>query len=275
MTYLEKQRLYSQIKFWGIFFVVFLFAILVLSWSVPRIGDSFNELGIDRFVFGIGMFLFGMFVYWFTSKCGYKLAYWAHELEKQISSFSNGIKGEEIFNESLKEHLKPNSVVLRSIDTGYGDVDFLIIDPRGVFVVEVKHYSGAMYVEENYVWRTYQSGDTRIKDSKSPFKQVQRLKSFVSRKLALAKVDPKHFVAVVAFSGNAVDLKERPSHVWVCNGGNNLDRSLVGLLNRPVVLSNKEINDIKEVFSAKTIESKIKNQINTLDSEKPITSSSS
>ena len=258
MTYLEKQRLYSQIKLWGIFFMIFLLATLTLSWSVPRMGDSFNEMGIEKFVLGIGMFLLGMLVSSFTSKCGYKLAYWSHELEKKISSFSKGIKGEEIFNESLKAHLKPNSVVLRSIDTGYGDVDFLIIDPRGVFVVEVKNYSGNMYVEEDYVWRTYQSGDTRIKDSKSPFKQVQRSKSFVSRKLASAKVDPKHFVAVVAFSANAVELKDRPSHVWVCNGGHNFNRSLVGLLDREPVLTTKEINDIKDVFSANTIESKIK-----------------
>lgn len=248
MNYSEKKLLSAQVKFWSIVFVLLLFGLGALLWSVPKMSESLKALGVEKFVFGIAMFLVGFFCHWVFNKCGDDLEAFLEKLDKTILSFGKGIKGELLFEEVLKKYLTSTSKLIHSIDTGYGDVDFLLVDERGVFVFEVKNYKGKMYIEDEFVWRVYNSGDKLIKDSKSPCMQALNSKNYVINKLSSAALNIFSVTTVLAFVDDEVELKAQPKHVWVCNGKKNLDKSLTSLLNRPEVLTEKEIKRISELF---------------------------
>lgn len=93
-----------------------------------------------------------------------------------------GLEGEDIAAELIKRILREDDVYLRNInivfDEKEAELDSVVINKYGVFVIEVKSYIGSLYgSEDDYEWQKYKTtsaGNTYEKTVKNPLRQVKR-----------------------------------------------------------------------------------------------------
>lgn len=90
--------------------------------------------------------------------------------------------GERIASGILQEILSPKDVLLTNVELSFDgkrtELDNVIINNRGVFIIEVKNYSGELFgTEEDYEWiqsKMTSGGNFYQKQVKNPIKQVNR-----------------------------------------------------------------------------------------------------
>lgn len=92
-----------------------------------------------------------------------------------------GELGERIFNDALKSILRSDDILLSNISITYNEqkteLDSIIINSFGIFVIEVKNYSGIMHGNINdFEWTKITCTDSiqHTKSVKNPVKQVKR-----------------------------------------------------------------------------------------------------
>lgn len=98
-----------------------------------------------------------------------------------------GRQGEEFATEVIREILKEGDILLTNVRIHMGDknaeLDNVIINDRGVFIIEVKNYSGELIgEEEDAEWIKIHNplgGNAYQKTVKNPIKQVQRQKDIL------------------------------------------------------------------------------------------------
>ena len=129
-----------------------------------------------------------------------------------------GKEGEKEATEIIKRVLRENDILLTNVRIQYKEketeLDNVIINNRGVFIIEVKNYSGVLIGGENdYEWTKYKvsrGGNTYEKQVRNPIKQVKRQVYILSRFL-------KYFVINVWFDG----------YVLLLNRNGPVDSSLI------------------------------------------------
>lgn len=95
------------------------------------------------------------------------------ELFHQLQSFTKGIDGEKQVRALLKKNLNdeytylPNYVIPK---TFVGDIDGLLVGPKGVIIIEVKNWFGSFLVQSGNIYRK-SNPDAQLKN---PFIQVAR-----------------------------------------------------------------------------------------------------
>lgn len=100
-----------------------------------------------------------------------------------------GKEGEKEATEIIKRVLRENDILLTNVRIQYKEketeLDNVIINNRGVFIIEVKNYSGILIGGENdYEWTKYKvsrGGNTYEKQVRNPIKQVKRQVYILSR----------------------------------------------------------------------------------------------
>ncbi|MBR4701386.1 MAG: NERD domain-containing protein [Oscillospiraceae bacterium] len=103
---------------------------------------------------------------------------WSYTPEEKIS----GIRGEEqafrIISSVLREGDRLFSNVSISYDGKPTELDFVVVNAFGVFILEVKNYKGILFgAEDDYEWEKYKKTDTGnsyVRPVKNPIKQVRR-----------------------------------------------------------------------------------------------------
>ncbi len=93
-----------------------------------------------------------------------------------------GRRGEQFAAQIIREILNDKDVLLTNVKVSFGDkhaeLDSVIINNRGVFIIEVKNYSGELYGDEDdYEWiknKYTPAGNFYQKSVKNPIKQVKR-----------------------------------------------------------------------------------------------------
>ena len=93
-----------------------------------------------------------------------------------------GRQGERYANSVIREVLKEGDVLLSNVQLSYDgkdtELDNLVINNRGVFIIEVKNYSGVLAGgEDDYEWiqsKMTPGGNFYQKKVKNPIKQVSR-----------------------------------------------------------------------------------------------------
>lgn len=117
-----------------------------------------------------------------------------------------GDAGEKFANSRINELLNENDIHLNNIVIESNDkrieIDNLIINENGIFIVEVKNYVGRLYgdVEDKY-WTKYKiavSGETYSKKVKNPIKQAKTqlyfLKEFLKENGIYIRIEPYAFL---------------------------------------------------------------------------------
>lgn len=96
--------------------------------------------------------------------------------QREIKSAGN--KGEAYFNNMLKSILRDDDVLIRNVCLQKAEIDSLIINNNGIFIVEVKNYNGRLYGDiDDFEWtkeKISPGGNVFYKQVKNPIKQIKR-----------------------------------------------------------------------------------------------------
>lgn len=95
-----------------------------------------------------------------------------------------GTHGEIVFRHKIRDVLDSNDVLLNNVEVEVEDedlrteIDSLIINKNGIFIVEVKNYNGKLYGDaDDREWDKYKitpGGQVFSKTVRNPFKQINR-----------------------------------------------------------------------------------------------------
>lgn len=93
-----------------------------------------------------------------------------------------GRRGERAATMRIKTVLREDDVLLTNVSISYdgrpAELDNVIVNKYGVFIIEVKNYSGRLSgFEDDYEWRKVHisdAGNPYVKTVKNPIKQVKR-----------------------------------------------------------------------------------------------------
>lgn len=113
------------------------------------------------------------------------LPQWNFGIKRDIASDireqkAAGKRGEIIFDNVLKDIIRPDDTILSNISITYNEqkteLDFVIINRCGIFVIEVKNYSGTMYGGvDDFKWeKTKTNNNIYTKCVQNPVRQVKR-----------------------------------------------------------------------------------------------------
>lgn len=93
-----------------------------------------------------------------------------------------GRRGETAATNAIKSVLRDGDLLFTNIEISFdgkpAELDNVVVNNYGVFIIEVKNYKGRLYGnEDDYEWKKYKDdgyGNTFEKDVKNPIKQVKR-----------------------------------------------------------------------------------------------------
>ena len=160
-----------------------------------------------------------------------------------------GRRGEEIATDIISRVLTDDDILLTNVRISFegsrSEVDNLIINSHGVFIIEAKNYVGELVGGlDDYEWKKYKTtpgGDIYCKTVKNPIKQVKRQIYILSHILRQHKLD--------VWVDGYVILLEKNSPVddnMILESLSDIDKAIHGLgSNR---LSDREIDIITGIF---------------------------
>ena len=159
-----------------------------------------------------------------------------------------GNKGERIAKSIIKDILFENDYYLYNVKIQYKnrktELDNLIINEYGIFIIEVKNLNGKLVGGENdYEWTKYKQSydDTFVKKVKNPIKQVKREASILGN-LLKEKGIYTWVNGYVYFVNNNSTIRDK--HIL-----NNVDEINKRIhTTKKKKLSNQTINEIKAII---------------------------
>jgi hypothetical protein len=117
-------------------------------------------------------------------------------LDYEADKFFYGKTGEEEVVAELKEFLDDNYIYIRNYiipNTKIGDIDGLIIGPRGIILLEIKNYEGIFRISGIDMYRRRGHGNYQLY-KKNPIKQILRQKeclaNFLTQKGINIRISP-------------------------------------------------------------------------------------
>lgn len=160
-----------------------------------------------------------------------------------------GRRGEEVATDIISRVLTDDDILLTNVRISFegsrSEVDNLIINSHGVFIIEAKNYVGELVGGlDDYEWKKYKTtpgGDIYCKTVKNPIKQVKRQIYILSHILRQHKLD--------VWVDGYVILLEKNSPVddnMILESLSDIDKAIHGLGNNR--LSDKEIDIITGIF---------------------------
>ena len=160
-----------------------------------------------------------------------------------------GRRGEEVATDIISQVLTDDDILLTNIEISFegsrSEIDNLIINSHGVFIIEVKNYVGELVGGlDDYEWKKYKTtpgGDIYRKTVKNPIKQVKRQIYILSHILRQHKLD--------VWVDGYVILLERNSPVddkMILESLADIDKAIHKVENQR--LSEREISIITNIF---------------------------
>lgn len=119
-----------------------------------------------------------------------------------------GRRGEEFASNVIRKVLRDGDCLFTNVEISYEDkrteLDDVVVNKYGVFIIEVKNYNGRLVgSEDDYEWQKYHTtdaGNTYVKTVKNPIKQVKRQIYILARFL-------DYYGEIVWVSGYAILLQ--------------------------------------------------------------------
>lgn len=160
-----------------------------------------------------------------------------------------GNAGEDSAASAIKRILQEGDQCFRNVSIQHDgqetELDFLIINRNGVFIIEVKNYSGEIIGKEgDRYWektKTSQGGNEYVKRIENPIPQIKREERILGQFLRSEKIR-------VWVKGYVYFIRcNRPfRNRYLLNTGNDIDREIHQETDRP--LSEKKIEQIIEAL---------------------------
>jgi len=170
-------------------------------------------------------------------------------LFENIGNFKKGKRGEDEVAAMLKENLDDNYTCVENYmipNARIGDIDGLLIGPKGVVILEVKNYQGVFRISGPDLYRRNR-GDNYTLYKKSPFIQATRQKNYLSKYFKDKCIGDVPVKAIVIFPEAKISSINGETGVFVTE-------------------NNKLVNHIFQLSSVPNWDSSLENQIiNALD----------
>lgn len=113
-------------------------------------------------------------------------------LEKRAGNYGEKV-ARDIICKSLTEEDKLFTNISFEYDGRLTELDNIIVNKYGVFIIEVKNYMGELHgSEDDFEWKKYKTtdaGNTYIKNVKNPIKQVKRQIYLLAQYLQLNNIN--------------------------------------------------------------------------------------
>ena len=102
--------------------------------------------------------------------------------EEESPQRENGRQGEQQAAELIRSVLREGDHLFTNVEISFqgrpAEIDAVVVNTCGVFVIEVKNYSGKLVGgEDDYDWKKYhmtEAGNVYVKTVKNPIKQMKR-----------------------------------------------------------------------------------------------------
>ncbi len=186
--YLQAQHAHWNRRAWGRFWA--LMGLVALAgvvgicggaWLAARWGRTWGYVGVA------GELLLVLLVW--------RLTPWLDGVVNRRRAYRVGMAGEARLEEALRKGLDGRWALYRNLalPDGQGDVDAVLVGPRGVYALEVKAYSGA-YRYRGEVWERKVRGRWRpieASPSKQAFRNALRLASYLRDRGVEVWVEPR------------------------------------------------------------------------------------
>ena len=133
--------------------------------------------------------------------------------------------GEEKAKEMIQSVMHGDDYLFTNVKIEYdgrnAELDNVIVNKYGVFIIEVKNYSGYLVGDENdYEWKQYkatETGNVYVKNVKNPIKQMKRQIYILSNKFKFYvmlmnlnnPIDSPYFLSCAADIDKAIHSKNR------------------------------------------------------------------
>jgi len=167
------------------------------------------------------------------------LIYFAGVIEDPVEEA--GRRGEEVATDIISTLLKDSDYLLTNVNLSYEgkrtEIDNLIVNEKGVFIIEVKNYVGDLYGDvDDDQWKKYKTtpgGDVYVKPVRNPIKQVNRQVYILSKVLKSHNINVWVEGYVMLIEQNSP--VDNPAILWdkrdisraIHGGQNQLDRRTV------------------------------------------------
>lgn len=128
-------------------------------------------------------------------------------------SWKKGAKGENLVAKSLntlpKDYFVFNDV---NLPDGRGNIDHVVVGPKGIFAIETKNLSGSFIVEDD-IWY-YHRGTRATKSKSQPGKQIKRNAMILSNHLKANGINTSDLWinSIVAFYNPNLSIKKYPKY---------------------------------------------------------------
>ena len=146
-----------------------------------------------------------------------------------------GRQGEETVRKAMEGILRDKDRLLTNVEIEYEDrraeLDCVVVNQYGVFIIEVKNYKGRLVGgEEDYEWEKYkttEAGNTYEKTVKNPIRQVRREVYLLASYFRHFGVDAwVEGYTILLYDNSPVDSK------YVLHGVADIDRAIHSSRNR-------------------------------------------
>lgn len=174
-------------------------------------------------------------------------------LKIEANNYASGLAGEERLAAVLSEHLDDSWSLYQNLllPDGRGDIDAVLVGPRGVYVLEVKHYSNThrnhgldWQRRANKTWEPIQS---------NPSRQAQNNAKRLARFFGKQSIDASVATRVVWASDSALVIEEPAVQIWQLNhasaiqddikGGNVVEKAALEKANMTLLQLSAESTD--------------------------------
>jgi hypothetical protein len=140
----------------------------------------------------------------------------AQSLQEDLEFFKYGKEGENKVLQILEESLDDNFTYITNYvipNTRIGDIDGLLIGPKGIVILEIKNYAGIFRISGGDMYRKLK-GDVFKLYKKNPFKQIKKQKEYLDKFLHEKGIDVKITPIVVLVYGK-IEKITGPTQVFI------------------------------------------------------------
>lgn len=176
--FLEKQHgRHKRISTAAMLFVVFISGII----AAFTLDYAFKNMGFWQ---KLALFIL-VFAFYFAIAWLFLLIY--SKKKYQSDKYASGISGEQIIFEELKK-LPDTYWLLPDISFGQGNVDFIAVSAKGVFVIEAKNHGGTITLERGELLHDQKPFERNI--LAQSLRQSYAVKDYLAKVRIQAKVIP-------------------------------------------------------------------------------------
>lgn len=220
-SFSKKQIKKHRIKKYSVFISVFLIVIVLLYFCYKSLSNDPNRFNpivlIQVFSMIVGALLYVLFKWLFG-----KLDTYIDNIDINLGVAMAGDKGEVMVFEELKKVLDDNYTVYPNyIIPGHKfDLDFLIVGPKGLVVVEVKNFSNATFFSEDKAMiikqsdSAYKQETTKLVGSSDPRNKIETHCKTLSNYLSYLEFNNINVKKVLVFAKDHVTI-EGKSNIYI------------------------------------------------------------